>query len=267
LILSHLVSGIRIAAALSLAAILYPCEVDMCGQTIHVLHHKCASTWILKYIEHYCRINSLNMFRSNLSNVIPETAYDVVSLINASYPYLRHRIPRGIHIIRNPLDIVVSAFFSHRNTHSLHGWPALSAQRGVLRSASDHDGMHLTISFLERDDFYANAVGPLHALRHWDFSDERFLTLRMEDLVMDPDGVIGSALQEPDLKRHLPDPSAFTFEAITGRRVGEVDTTSHYRSGATGQWRNLLPPTARAYISAHFEPLLQRFYPEALSSG
>lgn len=227
-------------------------------------HHKCASSWLSDYLKSYCSRNLLNMFASHFSEPEIDVNNDVVLLRNASYRYVQGKVAKGIHVIRNPLNIVVSAYYSHRNTHPLEGWPELEAQRAVLRSVNEPEGMLLTIAFLEREEFYSGAVGPLYALRHWDFSDERFSTLRMEDLVDDLGQLTDSLLGSGSVPREMPDSRAFTFEAITGRQVGKVDMTSHYRSGDVEQWRQYLPQSAQAYLFAHFEPLLKRFYPETL---
>lgn len=228
-------------------------------------HHKCASAWLEGYINEYCGINRFDVFRTRYSDIPPEVPQKIRIVLNASYRTAKNWPEGGIHVIRNPLDIVVSAYYSHRNTHSLNGWPQLSAQRDILRSFDEHDGMMLTLSFLERDDFYQDTVaGPLHALRHWNYDDDRFSVIRMEDAVQDPARVVGSLLLARHSGSHLPDPDRHSFQAVTGRRVGEVNDASHYRSGQPGQWRTALPAAVVAYMRAHYEPFLRRFYPDVL---
>lgn len=63
----------------------------------------------------------------------------------------------------------------------------------------------------------------------------------------------------------LPEDEDFTFDEFTGgRKVGQSDEASHYRSGDPDDWRHHLPPAVIAYILVHFRPILERFYPEAL---
>lgn len=230
-------------------------------------HHKCASTWLGAYVQSYCKLNQLKMFASHYSEPEIDVSSDVVLLMNASYGHIQERVTKAIHVVRNPLNIVVSAYYSHLNTHSLDGWPKLEAQRDILRSVSDQEGMLLTIAFLERQEFYDGAVGPLYALRHWDFSDERFLTIRMEDLVVGPSQLSDRLSRNDGALRVIPDPKAFTFEAITGRQVGQVDMTSHYRSGDVMQWQKYLPKAAQAYLRSSFGSLLSRFYPEVFHTS
>jgi hypothetical protein len=125
--------------------------------------------------------------------------------------------------------------------------------------------MLLTIAFLERADFHSGAVGPLHALRNRVFDDARFATLPMEAMVLRPTERLGALLRAGHPGHLLPPAAQRSFEAIAGRRPGEVDDASHYRSGQPGQWRQALPDAAIAYLRAHSEPVLRRFYPGKLA--
>jgi predicted kinase len=234
------------------------------GECHILMHHKCATVWAHRYVNDYCVANALHMFATHYSNMIPNKRYDVTLLTNSSYCFLKHKIKHGVHIIRNPLDIIVSAYYSHKQTHPDEYWPRLASQRRLLRAASDHDGIFLTLSFLERDDFDANSVGPLHAIRHWDFDDRRFLTMRMEDVVREPTNTLGSYLRTRVSASRLPNESNHTFQAITSRALGEVDDKSHYRSGKPDQWRTVLPASVISYVRVHYEAILRRFYPDSL---
>jgi hypothetical protein len=142
-------------------------------------HHKCASTWLITYRAQVAAMNGLRFGHMHRSERLAEGQLDIVALTNADYSFVRNRVLSGIHVIRNPLDLICSAYYSHLSTHSLEGWPELELQRTVLKSVSKPEGLMLTLTFLERSDFYSGAIGPLLALRHWDFSDEAFSTLRM----------------------------------------------------------------------------------------
>ena len=227
-------------------------------------HHKCASAWLAMYLKEFCALNSVSFFATHYSNQVSNSANGINLFLNASYEFISGRISGGIHIIRNPLDIIVSAYHSHKSTHPLDDWPELAAQRRILRSSDERDGLFLTLTFLERDDFYNGAVGPLHALRHWKFDDDRFHHLTMEDLVQNPASELGSVLQSRFLASKLPDSESYKFEAVAGRRVGEIDNRSHYRSGKSDQWRESLPDGIIKYIRSHYASLLEKFYPHSL---
>jgi hypothetical protein len=62
-----------------------------------------------------------------------------------------------------------------------------------------------------------------------------------------------------------PDREDMMFKRITGgRRVGEVDAASHYRSGRPGTWREALPGPIIAYMRIHFHSLMREYYPDVL---
>lgn len=225
-------------------------------------HHKCATTWLSGYLDAFTLANHLSFAVTHRSADCPQA--DVMCLINSEYRFAaQFPIPK-LHIIRNPLDLIVSAYHSHQRTHALDGWPQLERQRAVLEGCSREAGMALTLAFLERDDFHDWAVGPLHALRQWEFSDPEMETLRMEDAVVDGGARIGHWLQQHLPAAQIPDPSAFGFDRLSGRAVGTVDDSSHYRSGRHGQWREELPLPVIAYVRAHYARILEMYYPECL---
>lgn len=228
-------------------------------------HHKCASSWLAAYVARTCQLNGLEFVATDRGDRLPAGEPSIALFKNASYELLSDHISSGIHVVRNPLDVLVSAFYSHLSTHPLDGWPELAKQREVLCSVPREAGMMLTVAFLERADFYSGTPGPLLSMRLWDYTDPRILTIRMEDMVGDVSGTIGRWLRsELGTELKLPDAREFRFERFSGnRRRGEVDTRAHYRVGLPDQWRHDLPMAGIAYVRATQAPLMQRFYPEA----
>ena len=231
-----------------------------------VTHHKCASTWLLNYLREFGVLNAMGVLHTHYSHQEIDSAIPVRAYINAFYPFAAAKLGEGIHVIRNPLDMIVSAYYSHRNTHPFHGWPELAAQRDALRVVDLRDGLFLTLTYLERADFQNGVVGPLFAMRRWNYDDGRFQTLRMEEMVTRPQQALGPLLLQKFEGAALPPDESFTFEAVTGRRVGEIDDQSHYRSGRFDQWRDCLPEGIVTYVRSHFRAFLERFYPETLLS-
>lgn len=229
-------------------------------------HHKCASAFVGHYLAKFCEINALRFYWSHLGSSFPPEEYDVVFLTNASYQPIYSQLSFPIlHIIRNPLDIIVSAYYSHLATHSLAGWPQLQEQRRILGGCSKNEGLYLTLAFLELSEFYSDTPGPLFALRHWKFDDERILTVRMEDLVKHVNGSLGPILRKVfGLTAILPDRKEYLFETMSGGRPpGEIDNSSHYRSGISGAGLAELPSPIVDYIEKHFSDLLSRYYPDS----
>ncbi len=234
---------------------------------VHVLtHHKCASTWLMAWLEAAARLNGLTVAASQYGDRLPGGDADIVLLVNADYGFVSGAVDEGLHVIRNPLDVVVSAWHSHRATHATDGWPELEARRARLQAASRAEGLVMTAEFISRPDFYDGTPGPLRAMADWDYDDPRFQTLRMEDMVAGPAATVGVWLQER-LGRALalPADADFRFERFSGERVpGEVDETSHYRSGRPNQGLADLPPDLAQSVIDDLRLVVARFYPDSL---
>lgn len=110
-----------------------------CPRFLVLTHHKCASSFVVLYLRELYEINGLRLFTSHLGSAQPPAKCDVCVLTNACYARLGHFLSApALHIIRNPLDVVVSAYYSHYGTHSLDAWPELETQRRILQDASNN---------------------------------------------------------------------------------------------------------------------------------
>ena len=170
---------------------------------------------------------------------------------------------RGIHIMRDPRDMIVSGYHYHKWTHE--AWVHRLDESGVsyqekLNRANTRDGL-----FMEIDHFIFFYRATLDT---WNTSDPDVLEVAYEDL-MGPEkdtlykqifghvGLSGDALAlAVDLMR------LFEAKSRTGRRKDVVAQKSHVRSGRSGQWRNELEPEHLAYIEQELGPVLRKFgYP------
>jgi hypothetical protein len=235
-----------------------------------ITHHKCASSWLRSYLARVCELNALELSTTHLSNDLADSKSAISLICNGDYEYVKTRILGGVHVIRNPFDLLCSAYYSHIRVHPVDGWMELAQQREILQAVPYDIGIMLTIAFLERTDFdQRGAIGPFAALRRWDYDDPRFQTVRMEDMVTDPTDTFGKALRlQLGNRIILPDEQEFRFEAFSGQRApGIIDDNSHYRVGKPGYFRESLPSGAVKYINTHFGPLIKRFYPEYETDG
>src|SRR5579862_2201277 len=96
-------------------------------------HHKCASCWTSDIVLELCAtlrwcywsIDHPGPFaRVGLPRWAADNRIDVVGFLNAR-PELLPDDPdlRGFHVIRDPRDLCVSAYWSHRNSHPVGAWP------------------------------------------------------------------------------------------------------------------------------------------------
>ena len=112
-------------------------------------HHKCATSWINSIIRIVCvdldlrftNVHDLSELEKGLDVFVRENNTDFLSFTSANMRFLRdldHFV--GFHVIRDPRDIVVSAYFSHLYSHPItKGWPALVEHRARLQKASQEE--------------------------------------------------------------------------------------------------------------------------------
>jgi hypothetical protein len=259
-------------------------------------HHKCASQWVLTHFEaaawdlglRFARLPDPELSGASLLNFLARSQIDVLAIENARASHaqaLAHW--KGVHVVRDPRDIVVSGYFSHLKTHRQEALgPTVRAHRERLNQLPKAEGLHEEID-LNR-----------HWFEHfmaWNFRQPNVLELRFEELTTDPyNGFLNAfqfvgLLQDPTPSwehliraynrsrgqirggrrlppwrlRGLPPERCLAivyrnrFEALSGgRRQGSEDTGSHYRKGVAGDWKNHL----NSEHLAHFE----RSYPGLL---
>jgi len=198
---------------------------------------------------------------------------------------------RGFNLIRDPRDIIVSGYFHHRSTHSIHEWVELADHRKRLKSVSVDEGLMLEMDFL---------VGVLERMEIWDYNLENVKTYKMEDIVDNPYESILDIFRNLDLVDDSPCDSIKRFpgnfaacvnglidknpfgkhmfrirnkripiemllkviydnrfsQHSGGRARGEENSDSHFRKGICGDWINHFTPRHKDAFKKKYNHLL-----------
>ena len=195
---------------------------------------------------------------------------------------------RGFHVIRDPRDVLISGYFSHRYSHKIEEeWgPRLAEHRRRLEAQpSIEDGLLLELDYASR--YLTNIAG-------WRYDDPNVYETRFEVLTTAPWTVyladfqfLGlttprwglptlasmavaatlyklfsrpirqrTCLPQPLLRRIL---AQHAFDRRAGGRArGQEDVRHHYRKGVAGDWRNYFTPRVTAEFKARYGDLLIR---------
>jgi hypothetical protein len=168
---------------------------------------------------------------------------------------------RGVHLFRDPRDMVVSGYFSHRNSHPINvdgvRWTELIRHRINLRKLDKDAGMAAEVEF---SGYF------LDHLLTWNHDDPNVLAVRMEDLVTDSATQWRRMLEHWQVLEMLPDGKldellrTHTFKEMAGgtRKIGEEDEASHYRKGVAGDWRNHLTDDHLKLFRKRYGDLVER---------
>jgi hypothetical protein len=261
-------------------------------------HHKCASTWTHSIVDWVCADAGWKLaylydekpFGDDLAGYVARENIDFVSYVNANAKFVNLRDFRGFHLVRDPRDLVVSAYFSHRNSHPTQDWPELPAHRERLLQVSKEEGIFLEMEFNRP---------VLEEMAAWNYLQDNVLELRQEEFTADPYrgflqvfGFLG-VLDEANFskKRQLPyllraanniwwrqgklpwrrPMNAIPAERLLGivhnnrfsnyaggRKKGQADEKSHYRSGKAGDWANHFTPDHVAHFKQLYGDLVVR---------
>ncbi len=280
-------------------------------------HHKCASTWIRSILREVTWAAGLTL-EEVFCPYLPEKRTALITASQQRLPfedlatYLQQQnavfasfpiavselvenlqtIPfRGFHVVRDPRDLIVSAYFSHRYSHPIEPLPELEPHRERLAAVSKEDGLFLEMEF---------SAPVLQDMWAWPYGHPNILEVKMEALTARPyegfvrifeflglldEGESYSARRRIGLfvremlnrasfryrwLKWLRRPMSVSGELLLGRvwdhrfekkarrRKGEEDPRSHYRKGQPGDWRNHFTEEHVAAFKEKFGDLVVR---------
>ena len=209
-------------------------------------------------------------------NIIPNASINDVE---------RYEDFKGIHLIRDSRDIVVSGYFSHLKTHPPMGWERMLKHRENLKHVSMEEGFFLEMDWLE---CYFNDM------LNWNYENHNILELRFETItqVKDLQQIIeflnlhddgfyektkyttGRLINKINNKNILPfrvsdiKISKKKFQVVVnnnsfkklsgGRVIGVEDNNSHYRKGSSGDWKLYFNEKHKNYFKSKYGEILKK---------
>jgi len=233
-------------------------------------HHKAGTRWLGRILEdigaatglHYHCVSNPKWFDFDLASYVSRHDIHLLAFTNADIRYVDQLgAHRAFHVIRDPRDIAVSAYFSHLATHGTEYWPELAAHRARLSALDFADGLLLDLEFTSRLTTDGYDLRPFEAMAEWDYARPGTVEATFEALVSDPVRQVTRLLA--DLRPFAPLDTitaavgANTFEALSGgRRPGEEDRGNHYRRGTPGDWRHYFRQPHKNFFRTNYPDLI-----------
>jgi len=272
-------------------------------------HHKCASRWIVGITTDVCirlgmkhvvgdviTVGNQNLNGFTLRHELDSLAnVNFLSYINAVQGRVDQLgIFKGFHVIRDPRDICVSAYYSHLYSHPTGSKDAkhIAETRKSLERLPKDEGL-LQVIRDRREQF--------ETMYSWDYSQPNVLELKMEDLVNNPyqgfldifhylglldathfsirkrlahlfltvvPNIHGNSNR---LVRFFAKADKIPAECLLGyvhnhrfskkaggRNQGEENTRSHYRKGLSGDWVNHFAADHIEFFKENYNGLLTK---------
>lgn len=155
-------------------------------------HHKTASTWgrlILGDAMHALRLRQAPIMSpphwagyDSPGDMVRATNPDIIIVTDPTAKLMADLPPvTGFHLIRDPRDILVSSYFSHRNSHPTKFWDVewkeLVPHREKLLKLDHDEGIMAEIEF---------SGWMIDTLGTWDYQMPGMLEIKMEEFTADP---------------------------------------------------------------------------------
>jgi hypothetical protein len=221
-------------------------------------HHKTGSAWMRAVFGLACEAAGETMHCGPQRELPAECAVFLEDHSEFDLRALR-RPYRGLHLIRDPRDIIVSGAFYHRT--STEAWllePARrfqgrTYQQAIRAFATDEE------AFLFEMEWAGGQT--IRDMLAWDYGNPRFIEARYEDLVQD---------EELEWFRRV-----FEFLGYQGERLegmlriahenslfsGKVASSGHVRSGRPRQWQgHFTPALGRRFLRLFGDALVRLGY-------
>lgn len=241
-------------------------------------HHKAATTWIGNIIDQICQDSSLKYFTAanpeifnfDIIDYVYKNKIDFINYINADITYVKQlQNFKGFHVVRDPRDIAVSAYFSHLYSHSTEIWPDLLEHRKKLANLPKNEGLILDIKFTECLPLYGYNLNLFSSMKNWDYSSPHIMEVKFEDLIHSPHEKFLEIFKFLGLFNEPEESSLiskkFLFEVIeannfdklsNGRNKGQENINSHYRKGIVGDWQNHFTEEHKEFFKENYNDLL-----------
>jgi hypothetical protein len=230
-------------------------------------HHKAASKWaslILDELAASLGLRTLTVYSPadwdgypSLGRLVADTSPDLLINSNAWQADADSLGPlRGFHMIRDPRDMIVSGYFSHRYSHP-EVFPELPPYRAELAALDIDAGLSREIEFSGQF---------IDAMSKWNYAQPHILEVRMEDVIEDPVAHWTAIVAHLGWPRPASDQEfiaeiieRYSFQRLAGGRDrGDLDIRHHYRRGVAGDWRNYLNTEHLAQIRRRYGDLVER---------
>jgi hypothetical protein len=197
-------------------------------------HHKTGSAWFDSIFKSVCHYHSLVYYKGRRANLPRE--FDIFMNEHSEFEFDSLPSPyRGIHVIRDPRDVIVSGCFYHQKS----GEEWLHQPMDSFYGQTYQQKINSYTSLEDQILFEMEHVGArtIKAMTEWNYSRSFFCELKYEELIADTDltlfykvflflGFPGSAI-----------PSLLAIAYNNSLFSGRVRKSLHVRSGDQQQWK------------------------------
>lgn len=218
-------------------------------------HHKTGNVWLRSIFQDICRYHYLNFYAGKQDSL--PTQFDVFLQNHSVFDFDSIGVPfRGIHIIRDPRDVIISGCFYHQKSNEKWLHRPLSNLQGLTYQQKINSYKNIDDQILFEMENAGRST--ICDMMNWDYTRSSFYEVKYEDLIEDLDLILFhkmfSFLGFPGLMIPRLLTVAYNRSLFSGRQEKSV----HIRSGKTNQWKGYFKPSHKDRFLELFGDGLQR---------
>lgn len=209
---------------------------------VHCCYHKVGTAWFIRVLRAISRHYGLRFQRCIQSELNRDTDIFMEYMSRIDETKLPQYV--GSHMIRDPRDIIVSAYFYHLWTeekwahiprHSLNN---LTYQEYLNSLDSD-------VGLLAEMEGTSKEV--IDEMSQWNYNNPNFFEFKYEEIINDEEAIFYKIFEfykfsPKAINNCLKIAEQFSFKNQAKRKKGVVKQKSHLRSGRPEQWKELFKP-------------------------
>jgi len=216
-------------------------------------HHKTGTLWMYNIFQKICEIFNLTFFEGTQQELPKDFTIFLQYHSHFNLDQL-HMEYRGLHLIRDPRDVIVSGCFYHQKTKEWwahiprkeYGWMTYQQRLNNYRSLEPK-------LFFEMKHV---GLSTIKDMSRWNYTNPAFIEVKYEDLILDENLILFSKIFTflgfprkviPQILQVAYDNSVFS---------GNLKKSLHIRSGEAKQWQKYFTPRLKKRFSELFNDVL-----------
>ncbi len=223
-------------------------------------HHKTGIVWMESIFSQICQKLGFKFFKGKQSEL--SNNFDIFFQNHSLFDFKDLQTEyRGLHLIRDPRDIIVSGCFYHQK--SQEQWLHINRDKfGGLtyqEKINSYDLLDDKIMF----EMENSASYTIQEILDWNYNNPAFYEIKYEEIILDENMLLfqniftflGFYEQDiPDIIKNVYDNSLFSNNF-------KKDLYTHIRSGKPRQWKNILKPRHKTrFIELYGDTLIKLGY-------
>lgn len=223
---------------------------------VHCCYHKVGTAWFIRVLRKIARYYGLN-FQCCLQSELKRNT-DIFMEYTSRLDIEKLPDYVGSHIIRDPRDVVISAYFYHLWTKE--EWAHIP--RKSLKNLSYQEYLN---SLNQEEGLIAEMQGiskeVIEEMSCWDYNNPNFFEFKYEDIIRNEKKVFYEIFEhynfnEKAIQNCITIAEKFNFKNQSKRNIGAIKQNSHLRSGKIGEWQELFTENHKQQFKELFGDIL-----------